>query len=295
MGAISHSPPNYAASVLNSAGSVVDPSSIKPDAAGVYPPVVHSAGLPLKNLVGNINGLLNAVLAYGGAQLFVEFMAEMKRPRDFIKAMWAAEFFIYVVYVVYGSFVYYYQGQYSYLPSYQGVSPYGWQTAGNMITLFAGIIAAGLYGNIGIKVLYNNVLIDIFDAPPLVTKPGKLFYAALVPVWWSTAYILAAAIPAYNAFVAIISASCLLNMTYTLPPFFVLAYDVKRWAIRADQGEGFDPVTGQVRRNGSTLQRYVRGFLSGGTLQVAMNVWHVLYVLASLSMSGLGLYAAIQR
>jgi hypothetical protein len=42
----------------------------------------------------------------------------------------------------------------SFNPSFQGVSVYGWQTAGNIITLICGLIAAGLYGNIGIKVRY---------------------------------------------------------------------------------------------------------------------------------------------
>ena len=116
-------------------------------------------------LIGSLNGLLSGVLAYAGAQLFVEFLAEMRRPRDFIKAMWGAQFFIYSVYLIYGSFVYHYQGQYSFNPAYQGVSTYGWQTAGNMITLIAALISAGLYGNIGIKVLYNNILVDIFSVP----------------------------------------------------------------------------------------------------------------------------------
>ena len=34
--------------------------------------------------------------------------------------------------------------------------------------------------------------------------------------------------------------------------------------------------------------------MSGGPFQVAMNVWHVIYFLASLSMCGLGMYAAIE-
>ena len=51
---------------------------------------------------------------------------------------------------------------FSFNPSFQGVSPYGWQTAGNMLTLISALIAAGLYGNIGIKVFYNNVLMDAF-------------------------------------------------------------------------------------------------------------------------------------
>lgn len=294
MGVIAHTPPNFAVATLGSAGSAVDPATITADAHGHFPPVMHYAGLPAGGLVGSVNGLLSGVLAYAGAQLFVEFMAEMRRPRDFIKAMWGAQFFIYTVYLIYGSFVYYFQGQYSYNPSYQGVSVYGWQTVGNSISLVAAIIAAGLYGNIGIKVLYNNVLIDIFDAPPLITRRGKILYAAIVPVWWSIAFIIAAAIPDYFGFVSIMAASTLLNLTYTLPPFFALGFDIQRHAIRAEMGEGFDPITGAVERNGSNVQRYIRGFLGGGPWQVAINIWHVVYFLASLSMCGLGMYAAIQ-
>ena len=54
---------------------------------------------------------MQGVYAYGGAQLFIEFMAEMRRPTDFIKAMWGAQFFIYTCYMVYGCYVYYFQGQ----------------------------------------------------------------------------------------------------------------------------------------------------------------------------------------
>jgi len=184
--------------------------------------------------------------------------------------------------------------RYSYNPSFQGVSTYGWQTAGNSITLIAGLIAAGLYGNIGIKVFYNNILVELLDLPLISSKPGKLFYAALVPVWWSTAFIIAAAIPDYFGFISIMSASMLLNLTYTIPPFIALGYDMQRNAIRAEDGEGFDPVSGQVTRHGTTVQRYMRGFLSGGPIRVAQNVWHVLYFLASVAMCGLGMYAAVQ-
>ena len=65
-------------------------------------------------------------------------------------------------------------------------------------------------------------------------------------------------------------------------------------ALRESDGEGFDPITGQVTRNGTTVQRWTRGFLSGGPLSVAKNVWHVIYFFATLSMCGLGMYAAIE-
>lgn len=121
MGIIAHSLPNYGVSVLGSAGALVDPDSITPDSNGNYPPVKHYNSLPdPSSLVGSLNGLLSGVFAYGGAQLFVEFMAEMSRPRDFIRSMWGAQFFIYAVYLIYGCYVYYFQGQYSYQISYQG-------------------------------------------------------------------------------------------------------------------------------------------------------------------------------
>ena len=293
MGVIANSPPNFKISTLGSAGSAVDPATITPDAEGNYPPIIHYNGLPPNGLVGSINGLLSGVLSWAGAQLFVEFLAEMRRPRDFLKAMWGAQLFIYTVYLVYGCFIYHFQGQYSFNPSYQGVSIYAWQTVGNMISLLGALISAGLWGNIGIKVTYNNVLLDIFNAPPLVTRRGKILYACIVPVWWIIAFIIAAAIPDYFGFVSVISASMLLNLTYTLPPILALGYDIQRHAIRAEQGEGFDPTTGQTRRTQSQIRRLIRGFFSGGILQVAINIWHVIYCLASLAMCGLGMFAAI--
>lgn len=108
------------------------------------------------------------------------------------------------------------------------------------------------------------------------------------------AFVIAASIPDYFGFVSVISASCLLNLTYTLPPLFALGYDIQNRALRASGDAGFDPTTGRVTRHGTTVQRWVRGFFSGGPVRVAQNIFHVLYFFASLSMSGLGMYAAVE-
>ncbi|KAI9701652.1 MAG: hypothetical protein M1820_006423 [Bogoriella megaspora] len=297
MGVMAHSPPNFAISKLGSSGSAVNPDLITPDDNGVYPPIVHFSGLPdPDSLVGSLNGLMSGVLAYGGAQLFVEFMAEMRRPRDFVKAMWGAQFFIYSVYMIYGCYVYYWQGQYAFSVSYQGVSPYGWQTAGNMLALISGLIAAGLYGNIGkfqarVKVLYNNVFMDLLNAPPLTTKTGKILWGILTPVYWAIAFVVAAAIPDYFAFVTVISAATLLQFTYTFPPMLALGYNIKLYAMKRREGDGFDPVTGLVTRSDTGIKRWVRGFFSGPWY---WNITHIIYAGGALATAGLGLYAAIQ-
>lgn len=112
MGFASHSEPLYSAGATAAGGSIGDGSSVEQLPDGSYPPVMHSGGLPDPSDFGAaVNGLMQAVYSYGGAFLFAEFMSEMKRPRDFLKAMWGAQLFIYVVYMLYGLFMYAYEGQ----------------------------------------------------------------------------------------------------------------------------------------------------------------------------------------
>ncbi len=151
MGVAAHSPPLYSAYAA-SAGYSINPALVKPDGAGNFPPVTHSAGLPDQaNFAASINGLMNAVYAYSGTQIFLDFMSEMTHPRDFLKAMWSSQFFIYAWYMIYGLYMYNYQGQYVQNPSYLGISPYTWSTVGNSLAMVTAIIAAALYGNLGLK------------------------------------------------------------------------------------------------------------------------------------------------
>jgi hypothetical protein len=92
--------------------------------------------------------------------------------------------------------------------AYQGVSPYGWQVVGNMLAVTSGLIAATLYGNIGIKVLYNNVFMEFFNSPSLLTKKGKILWACIVPFYWIIAFILAASIPDFFGLTNMTAAIC---------------------------------------------------------------------------------------
>ena len=88
--------PNYGAATGLSAGAALGDGSIGTGTAP-FPPVSHHIGMPQTgSFIAALNGIMNTVFAYGGANVFNEFMAEMKRPRDFLKAMWAAQFFIWL-------------------------------------------------------------------------------------------------------------------------------------------------------------------------------------------------------
>lgn len=158
-----------------------------------------------------------------------------------------------------------------------------------MLGVTSGVIAATLYGNIGIKVIYNNVLIDIFNFPPLTTKKGKLAWVVIVPLFWSVAFILAGAIPDFNGLTAFTAALFFVQFTYTFPALLGLGFFVQREAMRGDPP--FDPATGQVHRQDSGIKRLIRGYMG--------RYWWLcilltLYTLASLVVSGLGCYSAIE-
>ncbi|RLL98830.1 hypothetical protein CFD26_106651 [Aspergillus turcosus] len=283
-------PPNYKAASA-SAGMAYNPALVTP-MNGVYPPVQTSGGLPESgNFAGSLNGAMQAVFAYGGAMVFPEFMSEMKRPKDFLTAMWAAQAFIYCWYMFYGLFMYGYQGQYNVNPSYLGISNYNLSTAGNSFAMVSAAIAAGLYGNIGLKVLYNNILVEIFRCPPLTTRGGKLFWVVLVPIYWGIAFALAAGIPNFSGLTGVVAAVCILQFTYSFPPLLAVAYWVKRAALR--DGEGFDPATGQTVRHDHGFQRFVRGFFAMRPKELAMSVFNIFYFFGAMALAGLGAYASI--
>lgn len=251
-------------------------------------PITTTAGPPSGvAFQGQVVGLMQAVYSYGGAMLFVEFMAEMRRPYDFWKGMVAAQTFIFCCYLIFGFLIYSRQGQFTINPNYQGVSPYMWQTIVNSLGLVTTLIAALLYGNIGIKVIYSNVLMDLFGFPSLAKKSGKLLWIAIVPVYWGLAFVIAAAIPSISNLQGLIAAVCILQFSYTFPPFLMLFHNAQRDAIQ--EGEGFEASTGRTIRHDEGMARWIRGLRKNA----ALNTFNLLFFLGSLTTAVLGIYSAV--
>ncbi|KAI9758177.1 MAG: hypothetical protein M4579_003151 [Chaenotheca gracillima] len=274
MGVVSHSAPNYTAGLS---------SNKQPQA-----PLIHTAGPPpYSDFPNQVVGLMQAVFSYGGAMIFCELMAEMRRPYDFWKGMIAAQTLIFLLYIFFGVYVYGMQGQFAINPAIQGISPYGWQTAMNVLYMISALIAAGLYGNIGIKVLYVNVFQELFKAPPLNTKAGKWMWAGMVPIYWALAFIIASAVPQFSALSAILGASCIMQFTYTFPPLLMIGFMIKRDAMLPV--ETFDPATGTITRQDSGWRRFARGLTKHWLSKTLL----LLYFLGSATTAVLGIYSAV--
>ena len=171
------------------------------------------------------------------------------------------------------------------------------------------MIAALLYGNIGIKVFYSAVLRDVFRAPPLDHKTGKwiwvafgklgfksarFFYRAapklttecLVPIYWGLAFIVAAAIPQLSNLIVFVGAAAILQFSYTFPPILLVGYNCQKDAMLPE--EEFNPHTGETRVD-SGWRRWMRGYKK----KFLWNTFDVLYFFGALSAAGLGIYVAV--
>lgn len=81
----------------------------------------------------------------------------------------------------------------------------------NVVGLVSGMIAAVLYGNIGVKVIYINVLQEYFKAPDLGSGRGRWLWVVSVFFYWAFAFIVASAIPNLAAMGTLVGAFCILQ------------------------------------------------------------------------------------
>jgi hypothetical protein len=212
VGFVAHSAPNYASAKA---------------AYGIAKGPVVKELFATSPLFERVSGVMQIVYAYGGATIFAQIIAEMRRPMDFLKAFICAQALIFGLYVFYGLYVYSFQGQYTLPVSYQGVSKKSWQDIGNIIQLISGIIAGGLYGNIGLKVMYVNLIEDTFKGPSLLSLRGRVLWTVFVVTFWILGFVIAAAIPQVQTLSGLIAAVANVQFTYSFPTGFTFLYLVR--------------------------------------------------------------------
>lgn len=283
MGLVANYPPNYGALSASFGPEYGTPAPIQ-TFAGTPPNGLATGG---SGFIASVNGAMQAVFAYGGAMLFPAFMAEMRHPMDFWKGMICAQGFLTAVYLIFGMVVYHFQGQFTFVPIAQGISVYGWQTCLNVLGMVAGLIATGLYSNVGLKIAYVEVL-EPLKFPPLTSSLGKVWWACLIPVYWAIGFILAAAIPQLASISSLAGALFGLGFTYILPAYGALGYFIRKDAVLRDS-EVFDEASQTHTRADHGWKRLARGFKK----RPIFHIWNLVYFLGSLVACGLGCYASI--
>ncbi|EAS31534.3 amino acid transporter [Coccidioides immitis RS] len=237
---------------------------------------------------GQFNGVNQMVYSYGGALLFVAFMAEMRHPWDFWKGLLCAQVFICLVYLFFGAFVYGHYGQYSVANLKNVIQPRALQIVCNSLGLITASIACLMYFNVGMKTVYIEVFQEAFKFPPITTRKGRWMWYALGPVYWVIAFLVSASVPNLNGISGLVGALLILNFTYTFPAFLYIGFRCQTDA--ALPGEGFDPATGVTTRLDGGWRRWLRGYKKSWPI----NTLNLFYGLGGLVCSGMGAWAAIE-
>ncbi|KAJ6020292.1 hypothetical protein N7499_003573 [Penicillium canescens] len=237
---------------------------------------------------GQLNGINQMVYSWGGALLFVAFIAEMRHPMDFWKGLLCAQIFICVVYIFFGVFVYSFYGQYSALVITTAVQPLSLQTVSNVFALLTGGIACVMYFNIGMKTVYIEVFREIFHFPAITTTKGRWIWYTLGPLYWVIAFIVAASVPNMGGISGLVGALLILNFTYTFPALLNIGFNCQLGSQLP--GEGFDPTTRVTTRHDNGWKRWVRGYFKRWPVNTASTV----YFMGGLVLSGMGAWASIE-
>ncbi|KAG5367071.1 hypothetical protein CJU89_1518 [Yarrowia sp. B02] len=277
MGIAATKPPNYVGGAQqNNLPNSTDP--VRTKAIEEYP------------FQDQLGAVMNIVYSYGGAMVFVEFLSEMRKPREFLKGMLSAQGVIFVCYLLYGLLVYAYQGQYTVNPGNQGLGSHNWQIAVNVISVVSSLIAAGLYGNVGIKVVYITIIRRAIPALPNLDDgfKGRIAWALMVFIYWAVAFVIASAIPQFSSLTSLVGAACILQFSYTFPPLMYMGLTIREEASRLDTVD-LDSRTVVKYDSWWTMARWKRGVMS--------RPWWVLVnfvlFLASLATAILGIYSSI--
>jgi hypothetical protein len=138
MGVIAHSEPNYSAAQGAAAGAAISgpggPLVAKKTQllGNIQRSCILVACLIQTTLLARSTASCRGVYAYGGAMLFNEFMSEMRRPRDFLKALAAAQsFHLCLLYDLRPCSSITTRASTRNTIAYQGIAPYAWQTVCN--------------------------------------------------------------------------------------------------------------------------------------------------------------------
>ncbi|SCZ92675.1 BZ3500_MvSof-1268-A1-R1_Chr5-2g08093 [Microbotryum saponariae] len=277
MAFVAHSPPNIAGAIAAYGDSIgTGPVVIKAVVGG--------------SVFNQVNGAFNMVFAYGGSMIFPEIIAEMRRPYDAIKGIACAQIFIFTVYLFYGTFIYCSQGQYTLPLAYQGVSKYAWQCVGNGIALATVTVAAGLYANVGLKVVYSNIVEGLFKGPSVMSRKGQMIWIPMLIVWWTLAWVIGTGLPGLGALTGLVGAVAIFQFTYTFPPFLILGLTMGIDASLADEPFTTPGVAPKRIDSWSNFSRWKRGLLAGGNKRLLFKLFNIVFFIGALGTGGLGMW-----
>ncbi|CZT20350.1 probable neutral amino acid permease [Ramularia collo-cygni] len=160
----------------------------------------------------------NIVFAYSFAVCQFSFMSEMHRPQDYIKSIWALGIIEIFIYTITGALVYAFVGNGVRSPALLSASPLVARIAFGValpVVFISGSINGTVVGKYIMGRVFKNSEIRFIN-----TKKGWGIWIALITFITLIAFVIAEAIPFFNALLGLISALFISGFTFYFPALF---------------------------------------------------------------------------
>ncbi|KAI1180392.1 N amino acid transport system protein [Nemania sp. FL0916] len=167
-------------------------------------PIVTLIPLASTTFVNGLNAFLNISYTFIGQITLPSFIAEMKEPRDFPKALWACTILEIIVFSIVGGGVYAYTGnQYMTSPAFGSLQPLYKKIAFSFMIptiIFLGVLYASVSARFVFLRIFHNSRHKSEN-----TVVGWASWAAILLVTWILAFIIANSIPFFSSLLSLLS------------------------------------------------------------------------------------------
>ncbi|KAI0199656.1 N amino acid transport system protein [Astrocystis sublimbata] len=185
-----------------SAVPVTDPATGKALPSGA--PIVTLIPLASTTFVNGLNAFLNISYTLIGQITLPSFIAEMKEPRDFPKALWVCTILEIIVFTIVGGAVYAYTGnQYMTSPAFGSLQPLYKKLAFSFMIptiIFLGVLYASVSARFVFLRIFHNSRHKNEN-----TVVGWASWAAILLVTWVLAFVVANSIPFFSSLLSLLS------------------------------------------------------------------------------------------
>jgi len=151
-----------------------------------------------------------------GAPMFVQVISEMRRPRDFKKALYLCSFIVNGSYLAFGLVIYRWCGKWVASPSL-GSAGQTIKMVSYGIALFGLFVGAILYLHLAAKMLFVRILRNSHHLQTNTVVHWSLWLSCTFGLC-ALGFILGEAIPIFNYLIALTGSICFAPLSLALPP-----------------------------------------------------------------------------
>ncbi|KAF7967262.1 hypothetical protein HWV62_23068 [Athelia sp. TMB] len=160
--------------------------------------------------------ITNVAFAYAFAQSQFSFMSELRRPKDYTKAVFALGIMEIIIYTLTGALIYSFCGSAVKSPALLSASPLMQKIAFG-VALPVIFISGGINTQTAAKYIYGKIYKPASQHATMSTRKGLISWVGLVAVITLIAWFIAELIPFFGALLGLISALFISGFTFTFP------------------------------------------------------------------------------